>query len=114
MIVFRGLSRLIRGIRFLGFFLVQLAISNAIVAWEVLTPRHNMRPGIVRVPMRSRTDLEVTLLANLISLTPGTLSLEATEDRSALYVHGLHVVSPDHLRLRVGALENRLLEVVRG
>jgi multicomponent Na+:H+ antiporter subunit E len=113
MIVPRILVRVARGVRFLAFFLVELGVSNAVVAWEVATPRHFMRPGIVRVPVRSRSNLEVTLLANLVSLTPGTLSLEVTEDRSALFIHALHLVSPDHLRIRVRRLEDRLLAVLR-
>lgn len=109
----RALLKIGPTIRFLGIFLVQLVAANALVTWEVLTPRHYMRPGIIRVPIRSRTDLEVTLLANLISLTPGTISLEVAEDRRALFVHGLHVLSPDHFRVRIRTMEDRLLRVLR-
>ncbi|HVL90660.1 MAG TPA: Na+/H+ antiporter subunit E [Actinomycetota bacterium] len=113
MIVWRVFLRIIRVIRFVGFFLWELIAANAVVAWEVVTPSTFMRPGIIAVPVRCRTEMEVTLLANLISLTPGTLTLEVSEDRSTLYVHGLHVKSPEHLRERVGLLENHLLEVLR-
>ncbi len=105
--------RLVQAVGFLLFFVWALVAANAVVAWEVVTPRYNMRPGIVRVPLRARTNLEVTLLANFISLTPGMLSLEVAEDRSALFVHALHVKSPDHLRRDVHRLEAQLLRVLR-
>lgn len=105
--------RIGRGLWFLAYYLWELVVANAVIAWEVMTPRHYMRPGIIRVPIRSRSDLEVTLLANLISFTPGTLSLEVADDRSALYVHALHLVSPQHLRTRLWRMEDRLLGVLR-
>lgn len=105
--------RLLKAIPFTFFFLWDLTVANAVVAWEVVTPRHYMRPGIVEVPIRSSRPIEIALLANLISLTPGTLSLEVGEDRAALYVHALHLVSPEDLRVRVRRLEDRLLWVLR-
>jgi multicomponent Na+:H+ antiporter subunit E len=78
-----------------------------------VTPTHSIRPGIVRVPVTVRGELELTVLANLISFTPGTLTLEVDEERSLLYVHALHMDSPDQVREQVARLERRLLRVVR-
>ncbi len=90
-----------------------LVVANAVVAWEVVTPGHSIRPGIVRVPVTVRGDLEMSILSNLISFTPGTLTLEVDEERSILYVHALHMDSADQIREQVGRLERRLLRVVR-
>ena len=98
---------------FTGYFLKELTKANALVAWEVATPRYNMRPGIVRMPLRCATDLEITLFANLISLTPGTLTLEVTDEKDALYVHGLHIGTPEAARQQLGRLEDKLLGVMR-
>jgi multicomponent Na+:H+ antiporter subunit E len=105
--------RLAKAVPFSVLFLWELVLANTVVAWEVLTPRNYMRPGIVAVPIRARHDHEIAMLANLISLTPGTLTLEVAEDRSVLYVHSLHLLSPDHLRSRVSRLEDRLLWMLR-
>lgn len=102
-----------RALWFIPFFLWELLLANLQVALEVVRPRHRMEPGIIRVPLRAESDLEITLFANLISLTPGTLTLGVTDDRSGLYVHGLHVRSPDHFRGRLARLEDRLLGVMR-
>lgn len=109
----RIVVRIGRAFALLVVFIRDLVVANAVVAWEVLTPRHYMRPGIIGVPLRVRSEMEITLLANLISLTPGTLSLELSEDRTILYVHGLHVRSPEHLRATVWRLETRVMEVFR-
>jgi len=94
-------------------FCRDLLVANALVAWEVVTPRHYMRPGIIAVPLRAKTDVEITLLANLITLTPGTLSIDVSDDRSTLFVHGLHITSPDSLRAQVRRLEDRVLGAMR-
>lgn len=102
-----------RTIWFLLVYLWSLAVANAYVAWEVITPRHYLRPGIVEVPIRSRKDLEIFMLANLVTFTPGTLTLGVAKDRSAMYVHGLHVRSPEAFRRSIQRLEDLLLWVVR-
>lgn len=113
MILLRIPLRIVRAVGFVAFFLWELAVANAVVAWEVITPGSSIRSGIIEVPIRSRRSIEVVLLANLISLTPGTLSLEVAADRSSLFVHALHIVSPAHMRIRVRRLEDRLLRVLR-
>lgn len=102
-----------RTLRFIPFFLWELLLANLQVALEVVRPRHRMDPGIIRVPLNARSDLEITFFANLISLTPGTLTVGVAKDRSALYVHGLHVKNPQHFRARLARLEDRLLRVMR-
>lgn len=109
----RIIVRIGRMLSFIAYFLGQLIIANLRVAWEVLTPRHGMRAGIIAVPTRARSDLEVVTLANLISLTPGTLTLEVTDDRSLLYVHSLYVDSPEEFRRQIGRLEDRMLRALR-
>jgi len=74
-----------------GFFVKELVLSSVRVAREVLTPGYGMRAGILAVPLSVRSDLGITLFANLISLTPGTLSLDVSEDREYLYIHTMYI-----------------------
>ncbi|MBA2745188.1 MAG: Na+/H+ antiporter subunit E, partial [Flavisolibacter sp.] len=69
----RYFDRLPKMISFFFFFLKELIKANLQVAYDVITPKFYMEPGIVKIPLDAKTDLEITLLANLISLTPGTL-----------------------------------------
>ncbi|MFO8076340.1 MAG: Na+/H+ antiporter subunit E [Actinomycetota bacterium] len=98
---------------FVVYFLGEVVKANLRVAWEIITPGFSMRAGIVRVPLAARTDWETMLLANAITLTPGTLSLEVSLDRKALYVHGLYVESRGAFEADIGKLERRLLWAVR-
>ena len=72
------------------------------------------RPAILAIPLDVKTDLEITAFANLITLTPGTLSLEVSEDRKTLYIHAMYVddINLFKERLKKG-LERRLLQVLR-
>ncbi len=103
-----------RTISFVFFFLFELIKANIQVAYDVITPKFYMTPGIVRVPLDATSDLEITLLANLISLTPGTLSLDVSEDRKVLYVHSMYIADKDvFIRNIKNGFERRLLELLR-
>lgn len=100
--------------RLAALFGFELLVSSLRVAWDVLTPRNRSRPGIIAVPMDAKSDLELTLLANLISLTPGTLSLDVSEDRRVLYVHAMFVDSREGVVNDIkSGMEKSLLEVMR-
>jgi len=110
----RYFSRLASAIRFAGYFLWQIILSNLRVAYDVVTPHLYMRPGIVAIPLDAKTDREITLLANFITLTPGTLSLDVSEDRRYLYVHAMFVDDVDEFRASIkDGFERRLLELMR-
>ncbi len=77
--------------RFVGFFLVDLVSSTFHVARLVLRPARPLKPAVIAVPVRGASDQLLTLLANVISLTPGTLTLEVDRPRSTLHVHVIDV-----------------------
>lgn len=100
--------------RLIGYFLMELMLSNLRVLWDVVTPGHISRPGIVGVPLRAKSEMEILLVANLISLTPGTLSIDLSEDRRTLYVHVMFLDDPDRFRQSItDGVERRVLEVMR-
>ena len=78
-------------LRFVGQFVVDLVRASLQVALLVLSPRPQLRPAVLAVPVRGASDRLLTLLANAISLTPGTLTLEVDRPSSTLYVHVLDV-----------------------
>ncbi len=103
-----------RIVSFFFFFLYQLVKANIQVAYDVVTPTFYMKPGIVRVPLDAKTDLEITLLANFISLTPGTLSLDVSDDRKVLYVHAMFVKDKEEfIREIKEGFERKLLQILR-
>ena len=82
-------------VRFAFFYLGQLILANLRVAYDIVTPTHYMHPGVVAVPLDARTEAEVSLLANLVTLTPGTLSVDLSPDRRTLYVHAMYMEEND-------------------
>ena len=113
MSILRWLRRLPHAVVFLAVLVVDLVVANVRVAIEVVTPGYQMHAAIVRVPTRTRTPLEATILANLITMTPGTLTLEVDPDTFDLYVHGLYVDDLDDFRAAIARTEDRLLKVMR-
>jgi multicomponent Na+:H+ antiporter subunit E len=96
------------------FFIWELVLANLRVAYDVVTPRHYMKPGVIGIPLAARTELEVTVLASLISLTPGTLSLDVSADRKTLYIHAMYIDEVDAVRRKIkDGFERRVLEVLR-
>ncbi|ERJ60589.1 hypothetical protein M472_17680 [Sphingobacterium paucimobilis HER1398] len=103
-----------RIVSFVFYFLFQMIKANVQVAYDVMTPRYFMRPGVVRYPMNARTEMEINLLSMMISLTPGTLILDISEDKKTLYIHVMYLDDPKKFvqETKTG-LERRLLEALR-
>jgi multicomponent Na+:H+ antiporter subunit E len=99
----------------LAFFLKEVLITSIRVVWDVLTPTHLSEPDIIHYPLDAKSDLEIMLLANMISMTPGSLTLDISEDRAYLIVHAMFARDKEAViaELKFG-LEKRLLEVTRG
>lgn len=101
-------------VRFIGFYLLEVVRANLRVAFDVVTPTSYARPGVVAVPLDARTDAEITLLSNLITMTPGSLAVDVADDRSVIYVHAMFVEDPDEIRRQIkDDLERRVLELLR-
>lgn len=101
-------------LNFLVYYLWEILKSNAMVAYDVLTLSPRMTPGVIGIPLDARTDLEITVLANLITMTPGTLSLDISADRKTLFVHAMYLQNPEDLRADIkNNLERRVLELLR-
>jgi multicomponent Na+:H+ antiporter subunit E len=103
-----GRLRPLAALSFLVYFLRKLVEANLIVAWEVITPgTDRVREAIVAVPVSLASDGLVTLVANAISLTPGTLTVEVDRHPTILYVHVLHLRDVEAVRAEVLELELR-------
>jgi multicomponent Na+:H+ antiporter subunit E len=72
-----------------GVFIIELVKASVDVTVAVLSNKQKLKPAIVAVPLELRTDMGITTLANIVSLTPGTTSLHISDDRKTLYVHVL-------------------------
>ena len=101
----RSTIRPLAALHFAGWFALKLVEANAVVAWEVLTPRNRINEGVVAVPLHGSSDGLTTLVASCVSLTPGTLVLDVDRDPLVLYVHVLHLRTIAEVRAEVQTLE---------
>ena len=72
---------------FLLFLAYEIIWANIRVAYAVLMPRFRAQPALILFPLSCRKDIQITILANIISLTPGTLALEISKDKKTLLLH---------------------------
>jgi multicomponent Na+:H+ antiporter subunit E len=101
-------------ISFVLYFLWELLKSNLKMAYYVIAPLPKMKPGVIAIPLDITTDIQITLLANMITLTPGTLSLDVSTDRTVIYVHSVYVTNPAEFRDSIkSGFEKAILEVTQ-
>jgi multicomponent Na+:H+ antiporter subunit E len=107
-------SRIQYALGFAVFYVWQLVLANLRVAADVLSPRVRARPGVLAIPLEAKSDIEITMLANLITLTPGSVSLDVSSDRRFLYLHAMYIDDVDRYREDIKtSFERRVLEVLR-
>ena len=102
--------------RFIGYAVaygLEVIGSAARVAVDVVTLRPRRRPAVFAVPLEARTDAEIALLANLISFTPGSLTLDVSGDRRTMLVHAMFAPDIVAAREQVKRLEKRVLRILR-
>lgn len=107
-------SRARRVISLMLLFVYELVLSAWKVAVLVMSPNMNLKPGIFAYPLKVDRDFEITLLANLITLTPGTLSVDVSDDRRFLYVHAIDCSDPEAIRRDIAeGFERKIMEAFR-
>jgi|SRR5690625_435655 len=101
-------------IKLIALFIIELIKANIDVIKVVLSPRLNNQPGIVAVKTRLGSDVEITLLAALISLTPGTTSMDFSADGKTIYIHSLDVTDKDEMIEEIqNSFERAIMEVTK-
>ncbi len=105
-IAFHGRLRAWGTVRFLAYFTRDLIVSSGQVAWAAVRPRGRLRNAVIAVPLRVRTDLNLTMTAEALTLIPGSLIVDARRDTGVLYVHVLDVRDIEDVeRFRRGVLD---------
>ena len=90
-------EKIILIINFIVFLLWEIVIANLRVAYDVITPKSRAIPGVISIPLDCKKDIEITLLAIVISLTPGTLALDVSPDKKNLYIHAMFLTDKEKL-----------------
>jgi multicomponent Na+:H+ antiporter subunit E len=94
-------SRTLHAAGLAGFFVWELLLANVRVALDVLRPRTTIRPAVVAIPLDVTSDAEILLLSMLINITPGSVTIDLSDDRRTLYVHVMHMESAEASRREI-------------
>ena len=109
------LGRVERGIGLLGYLLWQIVLANFRIAKDVISIHYRMTPGVIRLPLDVTTDQEILLLAAMINITPGSVALDTSADRSVMYVHVMNIQSAEEAKREIKeGFERRVLEIRGG
>lgn len=97
-----------------AFLVYELVLANIRLSMDIIRPKSTMRPGVVRLPLDVASDAEILLLSAQINLTPGSVTLDVSDDRRTMYVHVMHLETPDISRQEIKTgFEKRVLELFR-
>lgn len=101
-------------IGFGAYFIWELIKANFLVAYEVITPKPEMTPGIIAIPLDVKTDAEITILTSVIALTPGSFCLDVSSDKKTLYVHGMYTSNKQKFISDIkNGFEKRIINLMR-
>ncbi|KGM13876.1 Na+/H+ antiporter subunit E [Cellulomonas bogoriensis] len=94
-------------------FAYEVVKANLVLAGDILTPGSRINAGFVELPLRCRTDMEITTIANFITLTPGTVTVAVRKDPATLWVHGMYIDDVEEFRAELYAMEATVIGVLR-
>jgi len=101
-------------IAFFFHFIYDMVRANLEVAFDVITPNLFTRPGIIAYPLSATNDFEITMLCNIIALTPGTMVIDVSDDKKVIYIHVMYLKDKEKFitKMKEGT-EKKLLEIIR-
>jgi multicomponent Na+:H+ antiporter subunit E len=99
---------------FMLWYIFELVKANIDIARQIISPKPRIRPGILKVELDARSDQEVLGLSNLISMTPGSLTMDISYDKKYIFIHEMYIDDVEEARQRIKVnLESRILKITR-
>ncbi len=98
-------------LEFIFFYLYKLTEANLYIAWDILTPKMRMRPAFLDIPVELKSNLGLLLFSNLVSMTPGSLSIDLSPDRKMLRVHVLYHSSDEEMQGEFANIQKKIKRI---
>ncbi len=105
------LKKIYFSIEFIVYYMVKLIQANLFIAYDILTPKMHTKPAFMEVPVNLNTDSGLLLFSNLLSMTPGTLSIDVSEDKKILYVHVLYYSSEELMQKDFNGMQQKIKRI---
>lgn len=112
---FKGKFRPLHVVKFFAYFFADILIASIHVAWIAVRPRAVPQSSIIRLDLTSESDFILAITAEVISLIPGTVVVDASQEEHALYIHALgadSVEKIEHTRMKVHEQEHRIVAAI--
>lgn len=90
--------RFFKLISFLLFYLKEVVSSNLKVSYDILTKRHQMTPGFIIIPVNGLNNRQLLILSNLLTMTPGSVTMDISKEKEELYLHVMYLNNVDEFR----------------
>jgi multicomponent Na+:H+ antiporter subunit E len=91
--------------------MVKLVQANLFIAYDILTPKMHTKPAFMDVPVDLKTDTGLLLFSNLLSMTPGTLSIDVSKDKKILFVHVLYYSSEELMQKDFNGMQQKIKRI---
>ncbi len=95
------LNKFFSFLNFSFFYFSEMVKANLMLARDILSPKIKIKPGIVRINIDEKTDNQLLIIFNLITMTPGSMCMDLSADRKAIYVHGMYVNDRDRFEAEI-------------
>lgn len=100
-------------LEFLVFYLMKLVQSNIVIAYDILTPTMLTNPCLIKIPLVINSNIGLLLFSNLLSMTPGTLSIDITDDKKFIWVHVLYKKSEDEMLAEIMEIQGKIRRLTK-
>ncbi len=108
----KAIKKIYLVISFLIFYLLKLIQANIYIAYDILTPKMYTNPGFVWIPLKVNSDIGILLLSNLLSMTPGTLSVDIDHERKKLLIHCLYNTLDRNVVAEIEEMQNKIIKLI--
>ena len=98
-------------IAFIIFYLSKLIEANLIIAYDILTPKLSINPGFIKVPLTLKSNFGMLLFSNLLSMTPGSLSIDIADDKKTMLVHVLYQTTEEKMLKEFEGMQDKIKRI---
>jgi len=107
----KTLKKIIYIVEFFGFYLLKLVQANLFIAYDILTPRMFTKPAFLKIQVEIKSDFGLLLFSNLLSMTPGSLTVDLSDDKKEMKVHILYHESIEKMKEEITKIQNRIIRI---
>lgn len=104
-------KKIIYIVEFIGFYLLKLVQANLFIAYDIITPRMITKPAFLNIQVNIKSDFGLLLFGNLLSMTPGSLCVDLSDDKKEMKVHILYHESIDKMIDEIAKIQNRIIRI---